>query len=183
MSDSMIDSLVAKAARDEREHVEAFLQSRVAALGITEEEFVRDYELEVGHLLISPPDVVTGDEVVIGRRIYEIKRKDTPSMERIEDMYSWAYAWRTRDGETEDSEPETDLSELRGSQRAEFRRALAAHDAGIVRATAERCAEIARRKIPFDPDEDKSGHAWGAHNTATGIVEKIAAEFRLGVAL
>ena len=52
----------------------------------------------------------------------------TPTMKRIEDMYAWAYAWRTNDSQDDD---ETDLSGLRAAQRAEFQRALAAHDRKI----------------------------------------------------
>lgn len=52
----------------------------------------------------------------------------TPTMARIEDMYAWAYAWRTQD---EPGDGETDLSHLRETQRAEFQRALARHDRKI----------------------------------------------------
>lgn len=47
----------------------------------------------------------------------------TPSMERIADMYSWSVAW---DASTHDDRP--DLAALQVRQRAEFARALAAHD-------------------------------------------------------
>jgi len=52
----------------------------------------------------------------------------TPSFERVRDVYSWAYAWRTRDNV---DEGESDLSGLRESNRAEFDRSLAAHDAAV----------------------------------------------------
>jgi hypothetical protein len=47
----------------------------------------------------------------------------TPSFGRVRDVYSWAYAWRTRE-----NEGETDLTGLRESNRAEFDRAMQAHD-------------------------------------------------------
>src|SRR5690554_4888708 len=58
----------------------------------------------------------------------ELMSDYTPTMARIEDMYAWAYAWRTQDDPGDD---ETDLSHLRASQRAEFQRALAAHERKI----------------------------------------------------
>jgi hypothetical protein len=77
----------------------------------------------------------------------------TPSMERIEDMYSCAYAWRTRDGETEDGEPETDLSKLRNLQRAEFRCALAAHDREVAERAFDKALDAAQGDlIRHDPN-------------------------------
>ena len=49
--------------------------------------------------------------------------------DRIRDLYSWACAWRTEDDATEG---ESDLSGMRTSQRAEFNRWLAAHEAEVV---------------------------------------------------
>lgn len=43
--------------------------------------------------------------------------------DRIRDLYSWAYAWRTAD-----DEGETDLSSVRDSNRAEFDAWLTEHD-------------------------------------------------------
>ena len=60
----------------------------------------------------------------------------TVTTKRIADMYSWATAWRT-----DDLEDRPDLMQLRESNRAEFYRWLAAHDAEV-RQVAD--AEIAR---------------------------------------
>ena len=59
--------------------------------------------------------------------------RDAPSIERVADLYSWAYAWRSRDGDDD-----TDLSALRKRNRAEFDRAL---EAEVVRRVAEAKAE------------------------------------------
>ena len=59
--------------------------------------------------------------------------RDEPSIERVADLYSWAYAWRSRDGDDD-----TDLSALRKRNRAEFDRAL---DAEVARRVAEAKAE------------------------------------------
>jgi hypothetical protein len=51
-----------------------------------------------------------------------------------------------------------------------------ARDAEVAAARATALAEaatIARQFIPFDPAEDASGHAWGAHVTATNIAERL----------
>lgn len=53
----------------------------------------------------------------------------TLTTDRIRDLYSWACAWRTEDDATEG---ESDLSGMRTSQRAEFDRWLAAHEAEVV---------------------------------------------------
>lgn len=62
----------------------------------------------------------------------------TPTMERIAQMYSWAYAWRT-DDDVEGGD--TDLSAVRASQRAEFDRALAAHDTQLQQQTLNNTAD------------------------------------------
>lgn len=53
----------------------------------------------------------------------------TLTTDHIRDLYSWACAWRTEDDATEG---ESDLSGMRTSQRAEFDRWLAAHEAEVV---------------------------------------------------
>lgn len=54
----------------------------------------------------------------------------TPTIARIEDMYSWAVAWIA-----EPPSERPDLAVLQENQRAEFRRALAAHDAEVAAKT------------------------------------------------
>lgn len=49
---------------------------------------------------------------------------DTPTMKRVEDMYSWAVAWNA----SPDPDDRADLVALAERQRAEFRRWLAEHD-------------------------------------------------------
>jgi hypothetical protein len=61
----------------------------------------------------------------------------TLSTERIADLFTMAFAWRS-----EDPEGRTDLSGLRASNRAEFDAWLDAHDAGLV---AERDKALAER--------------------------------------
>tara|TARA_R110002051_G_scaffold1853_2_gene10168 strand:- start:4923 stop:5279 length:357 start_codon:yes stop_codon:yes gene_type:complete len=63
----------------------------------------------------------------------------TPSFERVRDVYSWAYAWRTRDNV---DEGDTDLSGLRESNRAEFDRALAAHDREVAAKAAKQALRV-----------------------------------------
>jgi hypothetical protein len=48
------------------------------------------------------------------------------STDRVRNLYSWAYAWRT-----EDDGDETDLSATRERQRVEFDAWLRAHDAEV----------------------------------------------------
>jgi len=60
----------------------------------------------------------------------------TPSFARVRDLYSWAYAWRTKD-----SEGETDLSGLRESNRAEFDRAMQTHDREVAAKALRNAAE------------------------------------------
>lgn len=78
----------------------------------------------------------------------------TPSFDRVRDLYSWAYAWRTEDGEDD-----TDLSGLRKSNRAEFDRAVAEHDAEVLEVLANRLLgdeavlEAARELAGLEPGE------------------------------
>jgi hypothetical protein len=58
--------------------------------------------------------------------------KSTPTTDRIRNMYSWAYAWRTAD-----DEGETDLNSLRGTLRAEFDGWLAEHDRAVLSEAAD----------------------------------------------
>ena len=62
----------------------------------------------------------------------------TPSMERVEDLFAWAVAW---DASKHEDRP--DLAKLQVQQRAEFQRALAAHDAVIREDQAKKNAAIA----------------------------------------
>ena len=64
--------------------------------------------------------------------------RDEPSIERVADLYSWAYAWRSRDGDDD-----TDLSSVRKRNRAEFERALE--------------VEVARRVADAWDEGQKSG--------------------------
>jgi len=59
-----------------------------------------------------------------------------PDIERVGQLYSWAYAWRVEDGEED-----TDLSGLRERLRAEFGRALAEHDREVAERTLNDAAD------------------------------------------
>ena len=52
----------------------------------------------------------------------------SPSMERVEDLYSWAVAWNAQP----DPDHRADLVALAERQRAEFQRALAEHDRQVL---------------------------------------------------
>ena len=71
--------------------------------------------------------------------------RDEPSIERVADLYSWAYAWRSRDGDDD-----TDLSALRKRNRAEFERAL---EVEIARRVAE--ARMAGYRDGFEAGQIK----------------------------
>ena len=76
----------------------------------------------------------------------------TPSMDRIAHLYSWAYAWRTRDDD------ETDLSGTRATQRAEFDRALEAHDRQVAaKTTADIVARVRQSCTPSTEAYTKGG--------------------------
>jgi hypothetical protein len=78
MSKSEIDSLVSRAAMHASEQLEAYLRSQVAALGITAEEFMRDYEIEEWPLQTSiAEDFLGGMTTVRLRHEYKIKRKES----------------------------------------------------------------------------------------------------------
>lgn len=80
----------------------------------------------------------------------------TPSMERITDMYSWSVAW---DASTHDDRP--DLAALQVRQRAEFNRALAAHDREVA-------AKAVRAAIIRIADEAESNALWTENNFLPG---------------
>lgn len=64
----------------------------------------------------------------------------TPTTKQVRNLHAFAYAWRSRD---DTAEGETDLSELRTRQRAEFDRWLSSV---IAAAKAEQREEDAREK-------------------------------------
>lgn len=61
----------------------------------------------------------------------------TPTIKRVEDMYSWAVAWNA----SPELDERPDLVDLATRQRAEFRRSLAAHDRAVLEAFAARIDE------------------------------------------
>jgi hypothetical protein len=90
---------------------------------------------------------------ILARANNATEGKNALSTQRVRDLYSWAYAWRTKDGEDD-----TDLSSVRAANRAEFDAWLTAHDADLVAevlmlrdrietlvvATPERVEQVAR---------------------------------------
>lgn len=92
----------------------------------------------------------------------------TPSIARIEDMYSWAVAWKA-----DPPSERPDLAVLQENQRAEFRRALAAHDAEV----AAKALKSVIDKVDLeaiadewsDGGEDSNRH-WAAGNAASTVL-------------
>ena len=64
----------------------------------------------------------------------------TPTVKRAEDLYAFAFAWRTRDNI---EEGDTDLSEMRETQRQEFRRMIQ----GVKRQAWEEGFEAGERDV------------------------------------
>ncbi|GAA4774420.1 hypothetical protein [Microbacterium gilvum] len=92
----------------------------------------------------------------------------TPSLDRVRDLYSWAYAWRT-----EDAEGETDLSGLRASQRAEFDRMIAAHDAALEAKVRAEERELCARVAENEPTNGAFEYAEGWDDAAGTIATRI----------
>ena len=101
----------------------------------------------------------------------------TLSMERMRDLYSWAYAWRSKDSARDG---EADLSGLRDSNRAEFDRSLAAHDAALE--AAVRADQIEKDTEIAEAQMEKWGiHEEGwPHSAMEPIPEAIRAQLTAG---
>ncbi len=88
----------------------------------------------------------------------------TPSMDRIADLFSWAVAW---DASTHDDRP--DLAALQVRQRAEFTRALAAHD----REAATKALKQAGTELPgWMPGRDRVSEWLWTRAAALGTPEQ-----------
>ena len=114
--------------------------------------------------------------------------RDEPSIERVADLYSWAYAWRSQDGDDD-----TDLSALRKRNRAEFDRAL---EAEVVRRVAEAKAEA---EVEIDRVKTWGQRGWGQHRAQwlkreglvslmeswcdMGVLDRINGEYELSSAV
>jgi hypothetical protein len=81
--------------------------------------------------------------------------------ERVVDLWSWAYAWRSQD-----SEGSTDLSKLREDQRAEITSWLARHD-DLIRADEAELAAIYADQ--WGDQNEEGGYARSAHSIAHAI--------------
>ena len=94
----------------------------------------------------------------------------TPSFARVRDVFSWAYAWRTRDNV---DEGETDLSGLRESNRAEFDRAMQAHDREVAAKALRDAAD--RYNAETDPESDSWNPLTAGSDDFEGILLRYAA--------
>jgi len=92
--------------------------------------------------------------------------RDEPSIERVADLYSWAYAWRSQDGDDD-----TDLSALRKRNRAEFERAL---EVEIARRVAEAKAEALNEVADF---LDVRGVLWHGDSGVTVMGQPYSGQF------
>lgn len=91
----------------------------------------------------------------------------TPTTERVRDLFTWAYAWRTKD-----DADDTDLSKVRASNRAEFDRWLAEHDREVrAKAIEDAAADILKAQ--------HFGHI--VASTTARDLEKRAAAIREGL--
>jgi hypothetical protein len=76
----------------------------------------------------------------------------TLTTERIRNLYTWAYAWRTAD-----DPDEGDLSAVRASNAAEFDAWLAAHDAEVAATTAASIVTKVRQNCTITMDAHDRG--------------------------
>lgn len=98
----------------------------------------------------------------------------TPTMARVEDLYSWAVAWKAYP-----PIERPDLAVSQESQRAEFRRALAAHDAEVARAAKAGALEEARDVCQrIQDDTEFGGNGSGRIVSAKLVIGSMAAEYR-----